>query len=81
MSSDRKVVMIDPKKADSLYEEAIKTLRTNLQFAGRGYRSFSPPAATPTRERATSPSSWPVRLEIWENAFYSWMRISGNPCW
>ena len=36
MSSDRKVVMIDPKKADSLYEEAIKTLRTNLQFAGRG---------------------------------------------
>ena len=36
MTSDRKVVMIDPKKADSLYEEAIKTLRTNLQFAGRG---------------------------------------------
>lgn len=36
MASDRKVVMIDPKKADSLYEEAIKTLRTNLQFAGRG---------------------------------------------
>ena len=36
MATDRKVVMTDPKKADTLYEEAIKTLRTNLQFAGRG---------------------------------------------
>lgn len=32
------IVMTDPKKPDSFYEEAIKTLRTNLQFAGRGIR-------------------------------------------
>lgn len=32
------IVMTDPKKPDSIYEEAIKTLRTNLQFAGRGIR-------------------------------------------
>lgn len=35
MAADRKIVMTDPRKTDSLYEEAIKTLRTNLQFAGR----------------------------------------------
>lgn len=36
MAADRKIEMTDPRKMDSLYEEAIKTLRTNLQFAGRG---------------------------------------------
>lgn len=36
--TEQKVVMTDPRKADSLYEESIKTLRTNLQFAGRGIR-------------------------------------------
>ena len=29
------VTMNDPKKVDRLYEEAIKTLRTNIQFTGR----------------------------------------------
>lgn len=37
---ERKVTMTDPKKADSYYEESIKTLRTNLQFAGRGIRTI-----------------------------------------
>ena len=36
--SEGRVVMTDPKKADSFYEESIKTLRTNLQFTGRGIR-------------------------------------------
>lgn len=35
-----KVVMHDPRKTDRLYEEAIKTLRANLQFSGRGIRSI-----------------------------------------
>ena len=30
----QKVVMTDPKQQDYFYEEAIKTLRTNIQFTG-----------------------------------------------
>lgn len=32
---EQKVIMKDPKKADYFYEEAIKTLRTNIQFSGK----------------------------------------------
>lgn len=31
---EQKVLMTDPRKIDSYYEEAIKTLRTNIQFSG-----------------------------------------------
>ncbi len=34
------VTMIDPKKTDHYYEETIKTLRTNLQFAGRNVKTI-----------------------------------------
>ena len=32
--AEARVTMTDPKKSDFYYEEAIKTLRTNIQFAG-----------------------------------------------
>ncbi len=32
---EQTVVMTDPKKTDYFYNEAMKTLRTNIQFAGR----------------------------------------------
>lgn len=32
--AEQKVVLTDPRKTDYYYEEAIKTLRTNIQFAG-----------------------------------------------
>lgn len=35
---ERFVTMNDPRKTDYAYEEAIKTLRTNLQFAGRNVK-------------------------------------------
>ncbi len=34
------VTMQDPRKMDYFYEEAIKNLRTNIQFAGRNVRSL-----------------------------------------
>lgn len=34
MAEDRQVVFNDPRKEDRMYLEAIKNLRTNLQFAG-----------------------------------------------
>lgn len=35
---DQSVKMNDPRKKDYMYEEAIKTLRTNIQFAGRNVK-------------------------------------------
>lgn len=35
-----KVIMTDPKQHDYFYEEAIKTLRTNIQFTGIGMKSI-----------------------------------------
>lgn len=35
-----KVEMTDPKKSNYFYEEAVKTLRTNIQFAGRNIRTI-----------------------------------------
>lgn len=35
-----RVTMTDPKKHDYFYEEAIKTLRTNIQFSGRETKSI-----------------------------------------
>lgn len=32
---EQRIVMTDPRKSDYFYEEAIKTLRTNIQFTGR----------------------------------------------
>lgn len=34
-----RVILTDPKKADVFYEEAIKTLRTNMQFSGMETKS------------------------------------------
>lgn len=32
--AEQKVILTDPRKSDYFYEEAIKTLRTNIQFSG-----------------------------------------------
>lgn len=37
---EQKVEMIDPRTKDYFYEEAIKTLRTNIQFTGRDMRTI-----------------------------------------
>lgn len=37
---DQKIILIDPKKSNYFYEEAVKTLRTNIQFAGRNIRTI-----------------------------------------
>lgn len=38
--AEQKVIMTDPKKSDYFYEEAIKTLRTNIQFTGVDVKSI-----------------------------------------
>lgn len=35
---NQKITLSDPMKSDYFYEEAIKTLRTNLQFSGKNYK-------------------------------------------
>lgn len=36
--AEQKVIMTDPRQEDYFYQEAIKTLRTNIQFAGMDVR-------------------------------------------
>lgn len=36
---DSRILLVDSKKGDYLYEEAIKTLRTNLQFCGKDIKT------------------------------------------
>ena len=38
--TEQDVVMTDPKKQDYFYNEAMKTLRTNIQFAGRDVKTI-----------------------------------------
>ena len=38
---EQRVTLTDPRKLDYYYEEAIKTLRTNIQFSGRGYQDHN----------------------------------------
>lgn len=38
--TERRVIMTDPKQNDYFYEEAIKTLRTNIQFTGTEVKSI-----------------------------------------
>lgn len=37
---EQRVTMTDPRKLDYYYEEAIKTLRTNIQFSGRDIKTI-----------------------------------------
>ncbi len=37
---EQKVIMTDVRKKDYLYEEAIKTLRTNIQFTGKNVKTI-----------------------------------------
>lgn len=40
MNLDMQVVMINPKKESYFYEEALKTLRTNIQFTGKNIKTI-----------------------------------------
>ena len=40
MNLDMRVTMTDPRKENYFYEEAIKTLRTNIQFTGKNVRTI-----------------------------------------
>ena len=77
--SEGRVVMTDPKKADSFYEESIKTLRTNLQFTGRGIYTYIYSAAIPMRERVILSFSSRGKSGTWESAYCFWMLTFVNP--
>lgn len=46
------VVLTDPKKPNYFYEEAVKTLRTNVQFGGRGIQSIVLTSCFPNEEKS-----------------------------
>lgn len=52
MEMDMTVIMTDPKKSDYFYEEAIKTLRTNLQFSGAAVKNVVITSAFPNEGKS-----------------------------
>lgn len=48
----KKVVMTDPKQQDYFYEEAIKTLRTNIQFTGTKTKSVTVTSCYPNEGKS-----------------------------
>lgn len=46
------VVMTDPRKSDYFYEEAIKTLRTNIQFAGMDIKTITVTSCYPNEGKS-----------------------------
>lgn len=40
MTTGQRIIMTDPKASDYFYEEAIKTLRTNIQFTGMDIKAI-----------------------------------------
>ena len=60
--AEQKVIMTDPRQEDYFYQEAIKTLRTNIQFAGMDVKTFIR-VAIRTKERAILRSNFRRRSE------------------
>ena len=50
--AEQKVIMTDPRQEDYFYQEAIKTLRTNIQFAGMDVKTIR------LNEKVTSTIHW-----------------------
>ena len=49
--AEQKVIMTDPRQEDYFYQEAIKTLRTNIQFAGMDVKTILFTSSIRTKER------------------------------
>ena len=77
-ASKLRVELTDPRKSNYFYEEALKTLRTNIQFAGADIKTIHVTSCFPNEERVMLPSSsqgkwvWPARRQFF------WMRTSEN---
>lgn len=61
--AEQKVIMTDPRQEDYFYQEAIKTLRTNIQFAGMDVKTILFTSAIRTKERAILRSNFRRRSE------------------
>ena len=51
--AEQKVIMTDPRQEDYFYQEAIKTLRTNIQFAGMDVKTILFTSCYPVRSGKT----------------------------
>ena len=60
--TERRVLMTDPRQNDYFYEEAIKTLRTNIQFSVTGIRLFVVTSCYPNEGK--SDVTFQLALEI-----------------
>ena len=74
------IQIIQDEKRDYQYEEAMKTLRTNIQFSGNGLKVIMLTSAMP--DEGKSETSFQLAISMAQrDACYLSMRISVNPCW
>ena len=83
-ASKLRVELTDPRKSNYFYEEALKTLRTNIQFAGADIKTILVTSCFPNEGKSDVTFQlaveigkqrkwvWPVRRRCF------WMRISEN---
>lgn len=69
------------EKKDYQYEEAMKTLRTNIQFSGSGLKVIMLTSTMPDEGKSETSSSWRFQWHRQRDEFYLLMPISVNPCW
>ena len=70
----KRVSMQDVRKTDYYYEEAIKTLLTNIKFAGKDVKTILL-AVTLTKGKAILHFLWQEKWQRQEKGFFSWIQI------
>ena len=68
--TERKVVLTDPRKHDYFYDEASKTLRTNIRFTGVDTKTIVITSCFPNEGRVTCYFSSPWKSGTWESEYW-----------
>ncbi len=71
----KRVSMQDVRKTDYYYEEAIKTLLTNIKFAGKDVKTILLTSCYPNEGKSDITFLWQGKWQRQEKGFFSWIQI------
>ena len=71
----KRVSMQDVRKTDYYYEEAIKTLLTNIKFAGKDVKTILLTSCYPNEGKSDIHFLWQEKWQRQEKGFFSWIQI------
>ena len=71
----KRVSMQDVRKTDYYYEEAIKTLLTNIKFAGKDVKTILLTSCYPNEGKSDITFSLAREWQRQEKGFFSWIQI------